>query len=292
MKKIDMHVHLKARREINRIGSGSTYCLPEELLAKYEELGVDRGVILPEVNPECLYGSQSQEEILEVVQKYEGRFSWFCNIDPRGITNSPKADFSYWLTYYKELGAKGLGEICANLYFDDPRVENLFAHCEKNDMPVVFHIGPQLGGCYGLVDELGLPRLEKELQKFPKLKFFGHSQPFWAEISSDINDETRDDYPTGKVIPGRIVELMRKYDNLYGDMSAGSGFNAVSRDPQFGFAFIEEFQDRLFYATDICAPENDMKLSHWLDNAVENNKISRTAYEKVCRKNAERILGL
>lgn len=86
--------------------------------------------------------------------------------------------------YYRNLGAKGVAEITANLYFDDPLVLNLFYHCEKCEMPVIFHIG-NLGNDYGIVDKLGLPRLEKILAMFPNLKFLGHSQKFWVEIGSD-----------------------------------------------------------------------------------------------------------
>lgn len=85
---------------------------------------------------------------------------------------------------------------------------------------------------------------------------------------------------------------MRKYPNLHGDLSAGSGYNAVTRDPEFGYDFLEEFQDRLYFGTDICAPENDMRLSYWLDDAVESGKISREAYEKISRENAINNIGI
>ena len=65
------------------------------------------------------------------------------------------------------------------------------------------------------------------LAKYPNLTVIGHSQPFWSEISADVTEKNRNSYPKGKVIPGRTVELFRKYPNLYGDLSpsAGSGFN-------------------------------------------------------------------
>ena len=87
---------------------------------------------------------------------------------------------------------------------------------------------------------------------------------------------------------------MRKYPNLCGDMSAGSGCNAVTRDPAFGYAFLEEFQDRLYFGTDICSPRNMhsdmMKLAGFLDDAVTRGKISWGAYEKICRGNALDLL--
>jgi len=290
MKKIDIHVHTAAKKGINRSGTNSTFCSPEELLEKYEILGIETGVILPLINPECSAGSQSFEDIIEIVEKFPGRFTWFVNVDPRAIDNSPDADLSYLIQYYKKRGAKGVGEICANLAFDDPKVENLFSHCEKNNMPVTFHISPMLGRYYGLYDEPGLPRLEGALKKFPGVKFLGHSQPFWAEISADLKPEDRNTYPPGKVTPGRIVELMRNYPNLCGDLSAGSAYNALTRDPEFGYAFMEEFKNKLYFGTDICAPENDMKLSSWMNDALERGKISREAYEKIGRENAEVLL--
>ncbi len=293
IKKIDIHVHTMAYKGIERFGGG-TYASPEEIIEMYKQIGVSKGVILPDVSPDCAFQIQSNEEVYHIIKKYPNDFYWFCNIDPRNGTNTPKCNFSYFLEYYKELGARGVGEITANMYFDDPYVENLFYHCQKCSMPVIFHIGPMVGGCYGLVDEIGLPRLEKELDKFPSLKFIGHSQAFWAEISADITEDNRNNYPAGEVIPGRIVELMRKYPNLYGDMSAGSGYNAITRDPEFGYAFIEEFQDRLYYGTDICDPRNItnpmLKLSSWLDDAVEKEKISKKAYTKVSYENALELL--
>ena len=54
-------------------------------------------------------------------------------------------------------------------------------------------------------------------------------------------------YPT----PKRLIEMMRAHPNLHGDLSAGSGHNALSRDPAFGVRFLNEFQDRLYFGTDI-----------------------------------------
>jgi len=91
---------------------------------------------------------------------------------------------------------------------------------------------------------------------------------------------------------GRVVELMREHPNLCGDLSAGSGCNAVSRDPEFGYGFLTEFHDRLFFGTDICAPSNTTPLVDFLREAVEGGGISREVYEQVGWKNAERLLGL
>ena len=289
VKKIDIHVH-------------STVCTwpggyanAEELNGIYDNIGVEKGVILPEICIEGGFHISTNYDAKCIVDKYPDRFAWFCNIDPRQGSNSEYTDFTRHIEFCKSMGAKGVGEICSNVYFDDPLMLNLFKHCEANDMPVIFHIG-NLGGDYGLVDEIGLPRMEKVLQMFPKLRLLGHSQKFWAEISGDLTPEQRDGYPTGKVVPGgRLVELLRKYPNLCGDLSAGSGYNAVTRDPDFGYAFLEEFQDRMFYGTDICSPKNAdspmLKLASFLDEGVLSGKLSYDAYYKVSRGNAEKLLN-
>ena len=50
---------------------------------------------------------------------------------------------------------------------------------------------------------------------------------------------------------GRLVCLMRNYKNLYADLSANSGGCAIMRDEKFGLQFLEEFQDRLMFGTDM-----------------------------------------
>ena len=293
MQKIDIHVHTIAEKGILR-PRGDTLATPEELFEMYDQLGVEKAVLLPIVSPEGQFDGNTNREILGIVRQYPDRFYWFCNIDPRQGDNSETTDFAQMLAYYKEQGAAGLGEVTANLPMDDPRLEKLFAACEQLNMPVTIHIG-DLGGDYGLVDSLGLPKLERLLQKFPKLILLGHSQKFWSEISADVTEEIRGKAPRGPVIPGgRIPELMRRYPNLCGDLSAGSGCNAMMRDPDFGYTFMEEFQDRLFYGTDICSPWDithiRVKLGPFMEQGVAEGKLSREAYEKICRGNALRLL--
>lgn len=295
LKKIDIHVHTTPEKDMTR-ENGETYATPEELIDIYNSIGVERGVILPEIGPECASDTQTNREIRQITEKYPDRFSWFCNIDPRQGNNSPDTDFSRFLTHYKSRGARGIGEISANMYFDNPMMMNLFRHAEKCGMPVIFHIGAPGGGDYGICDDFGLPHLEKALTAFPKLRFIGHSQKFWSHLSGDITEKYWNGYPTGPVTQnGRIVLLMRKYTNLCCDLSAGSGYNAMTRDTEFSYAFLEEFSDRIFYGTDICAPNLNapmLKTASFLDEAMENGKLSYEAYKKICRGNALSLLGL
>ena len=58
-------------------------------------------------------------------------------------------------------------------------------------------------------------------------------------------------YPKGKVTPGGLTDrYLADYPNMYADLSAGSGRNALARDPEHAVAFIERHQDKLCLGTD------------------------------------------
>ena len=289
---IDDHVHVTRSRTTRR-PDGDTFCTPDKLIEKMDADGVDKAVLLPIVSPECRNRWVTTEDCLEICAVYPDRFYTFCNLDPRMDTNNEKADFSRYLAWYKEAGCKGVGEVTANMPFDDPLVVNMLKHCEACEMPVMFHIAPRIGGTYGLYDDTGLPRMEKMLQTFPNLVFIGHSPPFWSEISGGLTDATRGGYPKTAVQPGgRLVELLERCPNLYGDLSAGSGFNAISRDPAFGYEFMDKFQDRLFFGTDICCPQNRMPHAKYLRNACEKRFISQKVFDKIAWENVDLVLKL
>jgi uncharacterized protein len=291
---IDIHLHCCKKRhpKITR-PNGSRYPDPQELIGMMDEAGIDKAVVLSTLSPEVRYTVVTPEETLEICALYPERLIPFCNMDPRYLTNDAAANFTPLLEAYKDLGCKGIGECIANLPFDDPLCMNFFRHVEASGLPLTFHIAPQAGGTYGFMDEAGLPRLEKILRFFPDLKFLGHSQCFWAEIGTNVVDKgKRTSYPKGPVTPGRVVELMRTYPNLLGDLSAGSGFGAISRDPEFGYAFMEEFQDRLFWGTDIANVPQKLPIVDYFRTLKRDKLISEEAYEKITWRNANRLLNL
>jgi predicted TIM-barrel fold metal-dependent hydrolase len=289
---IDIHTHATLYQVVPERG-GFHFITPGELVATMDQVGIDMAVVLPLVSPSQRTALIPTEQVLDICARHPERLIPFCNLDPRQDRNSLESDFTRYLDIYREHDCKGIGEVTTNLPFDDPLVWHMFGFCEASGLPLIFHVAPQVGGYYGLVDELHLPRLERTLQRFPELRFLGHSQPFWAEISADVTDETRNGYPTGPVVSGgRVPALMRAYPNLCGDLSAGSGFNAISRDPAFGYRFLEEFQDRLFFGTDLLRTGQDLPQVEYLKSAVQQAKISKATYEKITWQNADRLLGL
>jgi len=289
---IDIHGHTLKSHGFPR-GTKNAFAIPSELIERYDKIGIERAVLLPVVNVECSYGTQSNEEILEIAADFHGRFIPFCNIDPRALGNSPLSPLGDILKFYRDKGCRGIGEVCANLLFMDPLVQNLFKGAEEAGIPLTFHIAPYIGGFYGLYDDPGLPQLEMSLQLFPKLKFFGHSQAFWAEIARMETPGERTGYPASPVKEEGIVpKLMRKYPNLYGDLSAGSGCNALKRDRKFAIKFLNEFQDRLMFGTDICAPDTATPLVDFMLDLKNSGDITEIVFDKVARENAIKILNL
>ncbi len=281
----------------------ANFATPEHLIEVYDKYGIEKGVLLPVVNCE-VYFPQTNEDILNMAAKYPDRFIPYCNIDPRAMSNCPEAPLDKILQYYKDKGCKGIGEIMPNLEVLDPLVQNLFRCAEKVGLPVVFDGSDQKRGDFGLYDDPGLPQLEHTLQRFPGLIIFGHGPVFWTEIARLETPAERayimnpDVSQVGRLSnepikeEGVVPKLFRRYPNLYGDLSDGTCYRALTRDAEYGPKFLEEFQDRLFFGTDYCSCGMDLPLTRTLVEWRDTGKISTTVFNKIARENAIRFLNL
>ena len=279
------------------------FCTADQLIRRYDEAGIERGALLPIVSPE-VYLPQSNEDILEMVERYPDRLIPFCNIDPRALTNSADALLDRLLRYYRDKGCKGLGEVMLNVPVMDPMVQNLFKHAQEVGLPVTFDGSDRVGGDFGLYDDPGLPQLEHTLQRFPKLIILGHGPVFWAEIGRLETPAERSfvfspgggqvgRHPSGPIKEeGVVPKLFRRYPNLYGDLSDRSPWNALARDPEYGPKFLDEFQDRLLFGTDICFFEMPFPMVDLLSEWRDTKKISEEVFSKVAKENAVKLLGL
>lgn len=278
---------------------------PEELIKKYDEAGVKKAVLLPVVNNE-IYFPQSVDEILEIAKAYPDRFIPYCNIDPRAMTNSANAPLYKVLDYYKNKGCKGIGEVMPNLPLMHPMVQNLFASAEMVDMPIVFDGSDQLSGDFGLYDDPGLPQLEHTLQRFPKLKIFGHGPVFWAELAKletpaergvvfkfSGGDQAERVLPKGPFREGVVPILLRRYENLHCDLSDGTPIQALSRDLDYAGKFLTEFQDRVYFGTDLCNIITDINpYINFFKDLLRDGLISQDVYDKIMYKNAMKLLDI
>ena len=288
---IDIHAHAYLFPYPPQDGR-TQFCTAEEVLRRYDELGIEKGVLLPLIGPEE-YIAQSNSEILEICRRWPDRFIPFFNLDPRGIHNSPFTDFSPWINWFKDHGCLGVGEFMPNMYFNDLFVQNVFRQVEAAGLPLIFDDCTAIGGHYGLVDDPGLPQLELCLKRFPKLIFLGHGPAFWSEMGTLDTVCDRAGYPNYPIrAEGAVPKLFRRYQNMWGDLSAGSGANALMRDEAYAVKFLNEFQDRLCFGTDICYPTQNLPLGNFLIRLRDEGKLAPEAFEKIARGNAIRLLKL
>jgi len=152
-------------------------------------------------------------------------------------------------------GVRLYGELKLRMMYDNPDALRMFRFCGEKGLPVTVHIDyefdtgskyPRPSWWYGG----GIEAFERAVRACPGTTFIGHGPGFWAHISNDdLYDQVP--YPTGKVVPGgKLPQMFRQYPNLYADLSAGSGLNALTRDSPFAREFLLEFQDRLLYGRD------------------------------------------
>lgn len=277
-KYIDVHTH------IGTTWNGNRELTPEGLLRWMDEHDVEKSVLLPLTSPESSSFLLLTEPALKAAKDYPDRFIPFCSVDPRTSLRGGRKGFLEVIGRYVEMGAKGFGEHKVGLNFDDPLMMQIYDVCQELKIPLLFHMDNQRGK-----DAPGLPRLEHALSTFPKLDFIGHGPGWWASISGGLTQEELASYPKGKVRPGGAIDrLMGKYPNIYGDLSAGSGANSISRDAEFGRAFMIRRQDRLMFGTDYLQPGQKVPQFEVFDSL----DLPKETAEKIYRANAERVIGL
>ena len=130
---------------------------------------------------------------------------------------------------------------------------------------------------------LEMASLENTLRDYPDVNFVAHGPMFYKHIYADgvIRSEV---YPRGPVSgKGIIRRLLRDYPNLYVDISARSGLNALTRDPANAKTFLSVFGDKILYGTD-----NLVDLGQ--KDFLESLHLSRTTYRNIYGQNACRLI--
>ena len=269
---IDCHVHL---------GNTSVGTFPQRPQASVHQLidlmdrhGIEKTVLLPLESPEGCGGWYLTEEALADWRTYSERLILFVGMDPRAYNVEGR------IRYYATQGAVGFGEHKHGLAFDHPLCLAIYKIVDEFNWPLMFHSDPDLN-----MDEVGLPRLEKCLREFPNINFIGHGPGFWAAISPD--DDRNGGYPTGPIKPGGALDrLLQEYPNLYADISAGSGHNALTRDPKFTEGFIARNWRKILFGTDFMFCGQELPQPHWLKHEAPVNEEQR---EAIARGNFLRI---
>src|SRR5439155_10288782 len=145
---------------------------------------------------------------------------------------------------YLKLGAVVIGEQKFGVECDSPEMQRIYQLAADYRVPVLMHWQYKMYN-------YGFDRFYKMLEKYPRTTFIGHAQTWWAHIDKNYVDDDRNLYPKGRVRPGGITDrYLSDYANMYGDLSAGSGLNALQRDEDHAREFIQRHQDKLIYGSD------------------------------------------
>jgi len=218
---MDAHLHLRGN--------------PESNFEHIEGCGARRAVLLT--------SAQQEERAKGLMEKYPGRFVRSASVN---VTRPDAADT---LTKAIEDGAVMLGELKDHVAADGPELKRMYELAAELDVPILVHFQDVPHYATEGVFASGFKRFEAILKAYPKTKFIGHADEFWANISADYAGDAA--YPVGPIRPGGFSDKwLSDYPNLYADLSANSGNNALSRSPDFTADFLARHQDKLVFGSD------------------------------------------
>ena len=214
------------------------------------------------------------DQVKAVQAAAPGRFTWFSSAD----VTKPEAEAT--LTQAVKDGARGFGEMKFHVAADGPELRRMYALAAELQVPILIHFQevdhfPNEGTW-----STGFARtFEGILKAYPKTIFIGHADAFWANVSADYHNEAA--YPAGPIKRGGITDrLLGDYANLYGDLAANSGNNAMTRDPEFTSGFLGRHQSKLIFGSDCsCADGRGAGISQ-----SNNPAASRLAGKCVARE--------
>lgn len=276
---IDVHTHIGSYGDVTNANNPWCKVTADTLISyikSYDKLNV---ILLP------IYSWNSDfimptEYVLDLCMKYPDKLIPFCVIEVREVCLTER------ITRYVDMGCKGFGEHTSKIPIDHDCNMKLYRVCGKFELPILIHIAASTSDAYGILDSSDLRGVERIVKEYDNLNFIMHGPGWWRCMGEKFNlDES---YPKGPIEkPGRTVYLLENYENVYGDLSAFSGYNALARDLNFAKFFIEKFHRKLLYGTDMewfFNPENDhLKL-------LEKLHVSGEILDDILYKNAEKLI--
>jgi predicted TIM-barrel fold metal-dependent hydrolase len=280
---IDIHQHL------NYSGRSD-----EMLLAHQRVMGATTTILLPagrSVSTASTHGGVSnglQAEALGNERCYQ--FAAAHDAEYRyGANEVPDIqDARQEIERYLKRGAVVIAELKFGVDCDSPEMQKIYQLAQAHQVPVLMHWQFQMYN-------YGFERFHKMLEKYPKVNFFGHAQTWWAHIDGNYRDDTAQLYPTGPVTPGGLTDrYLSDYANMYGDLSAGSGLNALTRDEDFTRDFLTRHQGKLVFGSDCSDPDGSGPKCQGAQtiSTVRRLAASRAIERKLLYENAKKLFRL
>ena len=186
---------------------------------------------------------------------------------------------------YLKLGGVIIAEQKFGVECDSPEMQRIYELAQSYKVPVLMHWQFKMYN-------YGFERFYKMLEKYPKVNFLGHAQTWWANIDKNNLDQSVM-YPKGPVTPGGVTDrCLGDYPNMYGDLSAGSGLNAITRDEDFARDFLKRHQDKLVYGSDCNDLDGSKCQGAQTIAAIRRLAGDKTIERKLLYGNAKRLFRL
>ena len=223
---IDIHQHT------NYVGRSDA-----DLVRHQKTMGVTTTVLLPAgryygLDADC-GGNESVEAL---AKKHPKHFLFFANELPY----LKEADAV--IRAHLNKGAIGIGEQKFRVLADSGYLDRMAGIAKDFGVPILLHF-------WDADYNMEIERFHKVLEKFPSVNFIGHAQSWWGHIDKNHNPKVI--YPKGRVTAGGLADRwLADYPNIFGDLSAGSGLNALRRDPDFTAGFLERHEEKLLFGSD------------------------------------------
>ena len=267
---IDFHQHT------NYSGRGD-----DDLVAHQRRMGVDLSVLLPAGSRFGLAADAfGNDSVVALADRHPREFVYFANELP----DIPETRAV--LEKYLKRGALGIGEQKFPVECDSEAMRLVYSIAREFDVPVLIHFQHERYN-------MGIERLHTMLREFPSVTFIGHAQTWWGNIDANHDQEVM--YPKTPVQAGGITDrLLSDYENIYGDLSAGSGLNSLLRDEEHAIGFLERHRDRLLWASDCsdATGEGDDCIGSRGLATVRRLAPSPEIVRKILFENAARVLKL
>jgi predicted TIM-barrel fold metal-dependent hydrolase len=228
-----------------------------------DEVGVEKSVILS-------YATGAKfDSIVARYAPYGNRFEIWCGFDYTGFDQPGWQEhavqelercFKKGAKGVGELGDKGLGEFYSTpvpaygMHLDDPRMKPLLEKCGQLKMPINVHVAED-EWMYLNADSTndGLMNAGKWKVDLTKKGILNHDQLI-ATLENAVKNNPKTTFIACHLanscanlnVLGRLFD---SYSNLFADIAARYG--EVAPIPRFAHNFIEKYQDRIVYGTDM-----------------------------------------
>jgi predicted TIM-barrel fold metal-dependent hydrolase len=253
----------------------------EELIRHQREMGATTTVLLPAGSKYGLAADAGgNDTVVAIARQFPKQYYFFANELPDIPEARPV------LEKYLKMGALGIGEQKFPVDVDSKYIDLVATIAEEYRVPVLMHFEYKKYN-------LGIENLQKVVARHPKVNFIGHAQTWWANI--DKNCDQAKLYPPGPVTPGGITDrLLSDYPNVWGDMSAGSGLNSMTRDEDQAREFLKRHQDRLLFGSDCSDRQagSPTCLGVKIIAAIRKLSPDRSVERKILYQNASKLLKI